>query len=491
MRKSLIGVGVCLALTAVSATNAFAQTAATRSISAEDKATGAKAHPELLSEFGGVYAGSQADYVRKVGQKISVQSGLSNAQSDFTVSLLNSPVNNAFAIPGGYVYVTRQLMGLMNDEAELASVLGHETGHVAARHSQKRQSAATRNGIFGALGQLGVGLLMGGNSQIGQLLSKGIGTGFQALTLKFSRGQEYEADDLGVSYLVKAGYDPMASSTMLASLAAQSALDARSRGQEGRSTPTWASTHPDPASRVTRAAQKANETGAKNGVRNRDAFLDALNGTLYDDDPKQGVVDGQTFRHPDLRLMFTAPDGFGMTNGSQAVTISGSGGQAQFTGAAYNGDLRAYIGSAFQALTGGQGSVNVGEVQTTRVNGIDAAYASARANTQSGQVDVTVFAYAFSPKQAFHFVILAPAGSGIGPFNGLTQSVRRMTDAEAAAVKPRKIQVVTVKSGDTVESLSARMAYSTLRTERFLTLNALLAGTALRPGQRVKLVIFG
>jgi predicted Zn-dependent protease len=333
--------------------------------------------------------------------------------------------------------------------------------------------------------------LLGNNSQLGQLVGKGIGTGFQALTLKFSRGQEYEADDLGVAYLVKAGYDPMASSTMLASLAAQSALDARSRGQEGRSTPTWASTHPDPASRVTRAAQKAASTGAKNGVRNRDAFLDALNGTLYDDDPKQGVVDGQTFRHPDLRLMFSAPDGFGITNGTQAVTVSGSGGQAQFTGAAYNGDLRAYIGSAFQALTGGQGSVSVGDIQTTRVNGLDAAYASARANTQSGQVDVTVFAYQFSASQAYHFVILTPAGSGIGPFGRLTQSVRRLTDAEAAAVKPRKIQVVTVRSGDSVESLSARMAYSTLKTERFLTLNALPAGTALRPGQRVKLVIFG
>jgi predicted Zn-dependent protease len=491
MRKSLIGVSVCVALATIPATSAFAQTAGTQSISAADKATGAKAHPELLSEFGGVYAGPQADYVRKVGQKISVQSGLSNAQSDFTVSLLNSPVNNAFAIPGGYVYVTRQLMGLMNDEAELASVLGHETGHVAARHSQKRQSAATRNGLLGALGQIGAGLLLGNNSQLGQLVGKGIGTGFQALTLKFSRGQEYEADDLGVAYLVKAGYDPMASSTMLASLAAQSALDARSRGQEGRSTPTWASTHPDPASRVTRAAQKAASTGAKNGVRNRDAFLDALNGTLYDDDPKQGVVDGQTFRHPDLRLMFSAPDGFGITNGTQAVTVSGSGGQAQFTGAAYNGDLRAYIGSAFQALTGGQGSVSVGDIQTTRVNGLDAAYASARANTQSGQVDVTVFAYQFSASQAYHFVILTPAGSGIGPFGRLTQSVRRLTDAEAAAVKPRKIQVVTVRSGDSVESLSARMAYSTLKTERFLTLNALPAGTALRPGQRVKLVIFG
>jgi predicted Zn-dependent protease len=180
-----------------------------------------------------------------------------------------------------------------------------------------------------------------------------------------------------------------------------------------------------------------------------------------------------------------------MSNGAQAVTISGSGGQAQFTGAAYNGDLRAYITTAFAAVSGGQGTLPTGEVRTTQVNGINAAYSTAQANTQSGQVDVTIFAYAFDATHAYHFVVIAPAGQGVGPFSSLVQSVRRMTNAEAAAVKPRMIQVVTVKSGDTIASLSARMAYSSLQTERFLTLNALPAGVALRPGQRVKLVVYG
>ncbi|KAK0348917.1 hypothetical protein LTR94_035238, partial [Friedmanniomyces endolithicus] len=104
-----------------------------------------------MKEFGGAYVGPQAKYVEGVGRRIAVQSGLSNAQGDFTVTLLNSPVNNAFAIPGGYVYVTRQLMALMNDEAELAGVLGHEVGHVAAQHGQRRQQAAQRNAVGGAL----------------------------------------------------------------------------------------------------------------------------------------------------------------------------------------------------------------------------------------------------------------------------------------------------------------------------------------------------
>ena len=489
MRRTFL-CGVAFATLGLTAAPVFAQTAPS-AISQADKQTGAKAHPEILNEFGGAYdSPKQADYVRRVGQKVAVQSGLSNTQSDFTITLLNSSVNNAFAIPGGYVYVTRQLMGLMNDEAELASVLGHETGHVAARHSQRRQNAATRNQVLGTLGQVLTGVLLGSNSQVGQLLNQGISGATQYFTLKFSRAQEYEADDLGVNYLFKAGYDPMASSTMLASLAAQSALDSRVSNQSGRSVPEWASTHPDPGSRVTRAAQKAAATGAKNGVRNRDAFLAALDGTLYDDDPKQGVIDGQVFKHPELKLTFTIPDGYAMSNGSQAVTISGNGGQAQFTGAAFDGDLNRYVVSAFSTLTGGKSSIDPAKVTTRQVNGLNAAAGTATANTQSGQVDVTIFAYAFDAKNAYHFVTIVPAGSGIGPFSGMVQSMRRMTAAEAAAVKPRKIQVVTVKNGDTVASLAGRMAYSSYQTERFLTLNALTAGTALRPGQKVKLVVY-
>ena len=460
-----------------------------QSISAKDKQVGAKAHPELLQEFGGPYSGSQAAYVTQVGRKIAVQSGLSNSQSDFTITLLNSPVNNAFAIPGGYVYVTRQLLALMNDEAELASVLGHEVGHVAAQHSQKRQKAATRNSILGVLGQVLVGAVAG-NSGLGQMLQQGIGTGSQLLTLRFSRTQEYEADDLGIRYLAKAGYDPAASSSMLASLAAQTALEARVRGGEARSAPEWASTHPDPGSRVSRALTQARKTGVAGGVRNRDAFMNALNGVLYEDDPKQGIVDGRTFRHPDLKLSFTVPQGFAMANGTQAVTINGSGGQAQFAGGAISsGGLPAYIDSVFSALGSGQGRVDYGEIQRTSVNGIDAAYASARANTQQGVVGVTVFAYQFGPQTAYHFVAITPVNN-TGLFNSLYQSVRKLTAADVAAIKPRRVQVVTVKAGDTVQTLSRRMAYADYQQERFLTLNALQSNARLQTGQRVKIVTY-
>jgi predicted Zn-dependent protease len=460
---------------------------AAQAMTAGDKATGGKAHPQILVEYGGLYAGPQAAYVTKVGQKIAVQSGLSNAQGDFTVSLLNSSVNNAFAIPGGYIYVTRELMALMNNEAELASVLGHETGHVAARHAKKRNDRATVGGL-GTMAATILGSVLGGDTgaKLGQQIGGGIA---QRAVLGFSRTQEYQADDLGVSYLAKAGYDTMASSTMLASLAAQTALDARIQGQTGKSVPEWASTHPDPASRVARAAQKATAFGGVGKATNRDAFLSALDGVMYDDDPKQGVVDGTSFRHPDLKLAFSVPTGFAMSNGADAVTISGTGGQAQFSGAAYAGSLSSYIGDVFKAV-GGQTTLNYGEARTTEINGLKAAYASANANTQSGAVVVTVFAYEFSPTAAYHFLTITPATSSPEVFRSMFNSMRRLTAQEIAAIKPRKIDVVTVKSGDTVASLSAKMAYPDFKEDRFRVLNALGASDSVKSGQKVKLVVY-
>jgi predicted Zn-dependent protease len=452
-----------------------------QSISASDKATGAKAHPDLMAQFGGAYEGPQAEYVRRVGQKIAVQSGLSNAQSDFTVTLLNSSVNNAFAVPGGYVYVTRQLMGLMNNEAELASVMGHEVGHVAARHSNSRNRTST----IGSVGSLILGVLTGSNA-VAQIA----GQAAQLYTLRFSRQQEYQADDLGIAYLARGGYDPTASSTMLASLAAQSALDARMANQTGRSVPTWASTHPDPASRVARAAQNAAKTGVKSGATNAPAFLAALDGVMYDDDPKQGTIDGQMFKHRDLKLSFTVPAGFTMANSPSAVTISGNGGQAKFAGGTFDGNMQTYIASVFRGMSE-SGGIAPGPISTTRVNGIDGATSTARANSQSGAVDVTVFAYVFDDKTAYHFVTLTPAGLGAGPFSSLFQSFRRLTTQEAATIKPRRIDVVTAGKSDTVDSLAAKMAYPAFRAERFLTLNALKPGAALRPGQKYKVIVYG
>lgn len=459
----------------------------TTPITQSEAQQGAQAHPQLLEEFGGAMTGPTAQYVGQVGRNIAVESGLGNAESSFTVSLLNSPVNNAFAIPGGYIYTTRQLVALMNNEAELAGVLGHEVAHVAARHSQRRQANAQRNTLLGGLGAILSGVLLG-NSGIGQQLGQVALQGSQLLTLRFSRSQELEADRLGIRYLSQAGYAPTAMSTVLASLAAQNQLDAQLQGRGDARLPEWASTHPDPASRVRDALAMAQ--GQPGTVTNRDTFLTRIDGLLYGEDPQQGVIEGRTFLHPELRLAFTAPQGFYMINSPRAVSINGQSGQAQFSLGPYNGNLETYVRSVFQALGGQQQQLAPASLQRTTVNGIPAAVGTARVNSGNGQVDVVVFAYEFARDRAYHFVAIAPAGRA-GVFSPMFESFRRISTQEAAAIFPRHIDVVTVQRGDTVSSLARRMAYDDAQEARFRVLNGMSASEQLQAGQKVKIVVRG
>ncbi|MCT2558249.1 M48 family metalloprotease [Tsuneonella sp. YG55] len=454
-------------------------------ISQSEAQQGAEAHPKIMQEFGGAMTGAYAAYVEQVGKNIAVQSGLGNARDSFTVSLLNSSVNNAFAIPGGYVYTTRQLVTLMNNEAELAAVLGHEVGHVAARHSQRRQAKATQNSLLGAAGAILSGILLG-NSGLGQQISQGLLQGSQLLTLKFSRSQELEADKLGVQYLTRAGYDPHAMATVLQSLAMQNALDASLQGRQNATIPEWASTHPDPASRVQNALSLA---GSATGVTNRDTFLTRIDGLTYGDDPSQGVIEGNQFIHPELRLAFTAPSGFYMVNGTRAVSINGQSGQAQMSTAPYSGNLETYVRQVFSGLSQNQ-QIAPQTIQRTTVNGLPAAYGTARVSSGGSQVDVVVFAYEFSNSQAFHFVTISQAGR-TEVFSPMFNSMRRISATEAAQVVPRVLDVVTVGSRDTVQSLAARMAYSDAQEQRFRVLNGLTSSETVRPGQKVKIVVRG
>ena len=485
LKTTLLALIPALVLGGFAAVPSGAQNSAIAPITAKDRAEGAKAHPQLVAQFGGAMTGPQADYVQSIGRKIAVASGGGNAPSAYTVTLLNSSVDNAFAIPGGYLYTTRQLVALMNNEAELAGVLGHEKGHVDARHSAKRQSAATKNTIFGVVGAVLSSVLLG-NSQVGQYLQQGFMQGSQLLTLKYSRTQENEADALGIQYLKRAGYDPRAMSTVLQSLANQNALDARLMGTSAQ-VPEWASTHPDPAARVRTTLGLA---GSGGGVTNRDAFLTRISGLVYGDAPEQGYIEGRSFKHSLYKIAFDAPTGFYLVNSSQAVTIGGQSGKGQFTSAAFNGDLDAYVRNVFTEFgTANKAQLNPSAVQRTTVNGIPAAYSRARVDSGNGQqVDVTVFAYQIDARTAYHFMTITQAGANT--FDPMFGSMRRLSTSEAAALKPRKLVVVTVRRGDTVQSLAARMAYTDAPLDRFLVLNGLSANSALTTGQKIKLVTY-
>lgn len=445
-------------------------------------------HPELVREFGGAETGARGAYVESVGRRVSAYSGVPSSYYRFTA--LNSAVENAFATPGGYIYITRQLMTLMDNEAELAFALGHEVAHVAANHAQARQSYSSRNSVLGVLGAV-LGSVLG-NSIFGEMLSRSAQQAAQLATLRFSREQEYQADTLGIRYLISSGYDPIGAPGILAALTRASAVQARVQGRTNRQTPEWASTHPLSENRVQRAVVDARATGRLGvGQRNRDQFLAQLEGIYVDDDPAQGVIEGPTFTHPDLKIFFAVPPGYLMQNSSSAVSIKGSAGQAQFSGGRYRGSMENYIFQVIQELTGGQMRMAVPPPQRTYVNGIPAAFTTARANTRSGVVDVSVFAYQWAPDTIYHFVMLTPGGYGIGPFVPMVQSIRRVSAAEASAIRPRIIDVHTVRAGDTVQSLASRMAYRSFQAERFLALNGLAPNTPLVPGQKVKLVVHG
>jgi predicted Zn-dependent protease len=241
-----------------------------------------------------------------------------------------------------------------------------------------------------------------------------------------------------------------------------------------------------------RALAEARATGRLGtGVRNRDIFLRELEGLYVDDDPAQGVIEGPTFTHPDLRIQFTVPQGYLMSNGTSAVTISGSAGKAQFRGGQFTGSLDDAILLAFRQLTRGESNFPVPAPQHVTINGMPAAVTTARVNTSSGLIDASVAAYQWDSRRIYYFVMLTPGGYGITPFASMINSLRRITPAEAAAIRPRIIHVETVKPGDTVQSLAGRMAYRDFKLERFLSLNGLATNRPLTPGQKIKLVVYG
>jgi predicted Zn-dependent protease len=478
MRRTIL----LLAAAAMSITPAAAQRL--RYLNPQDVAEAQRDHAELVRELGGAETGPRATSVESVGRRVGAVSGIANPGQALHFTTLNSAVENAFSVPGGYVYITRQLMGLMEDESQLAFALGHEVGHVAANHAHIREQYAQRNplGVFGQI--------------IGAIFGPGITGVLQARarldTLSFSRDQEYQADTLGLRYMLAAGYDPAGAAGILAALSRQSALQTRVQGRSNRQTPEWASTHPLSENRMQRALAAGRATGRLGtGIRNRDLFLRELEGLYVDDDPVQGVIEGAIFTHPDLRIQFSVPQGYLMSNGTDAVTISGSAGKAQFRGGQYNGTLDNAILLAFRQLTRGQANFPVPQPQHVTINGMPAAITTARVNTDSGLIDASVAAYQWDAQRIYYFVMLTPGGYGVGPFAPMINSLRRVTPAEAAAIRPRIIHIETVKPGDTIQSLSSRMAYRDFKVERFLSLNGLAANSTLAPGRKVKLVIYG
>jgi predicted Zn-dependent protease len=452
----------------------------TPSVNPEERAQAEKQHPQLLAEFGGAWEGPEAAYVKRLGESLAGAAGLPD-QCTFT--MVNTDVVNAFAVPGCYIYVTRGLFGIVNSEAELASVIGHELGHIVAQHSQRRQ----KRGVWSGIGALAVGVITGSET-----LANMAGRAAQFYTLSYSRKQEYESDDLGIRYLAQAGYDPYAAADMLESLADHDVYQAQTRNlDEANAIPAWARSHPLTDDRIKRANRTAEATGHGPDVLpdHEDRFLKQVDGLLWGDDPEQGYVLGRRFIHPGMGIQFEAPEGFFLTNSPRAVLIDGGEVRGQFGGAVMPpGGLPAYVDALMREVLGQAANAKVGPAQRTVVNGVDAIVVPAVVQGQQGQAEVTVTAFQGRGREGFHFITAGGVGNEQAIL-ALIGSFRLLSPAEAASLRPRKIRVVTVGQGDTIATMARRMAVPDHHVEAFLMLNDRDPKPELRPGERVKLIV--
>jgi predicted Zn-dependent protease len=451
-------------------------------IRAEGKRNGAEQHPQLLAEFGGPYRASEAVYARRVGEKVAAAAGL---QGQCTFTLVNSDVVNAFAVPGCYIYVTRGLMGIVNSEAELASVLAHEVGHIVAAHNRRQQ----RRSLWRSIAVAAVGLITRSED-----LTRIAGQAAQYFTLRYSRSQEYEADALGVRYLAAAGYDPYAAGDMLDALGRHEQYMARTRGRdEARAIPEWARTHPLAGNRVERAGQAAAATGIADGAlpELEVPYLRELDGLLYGDDPAQGFVDGRRFAHPLMRIGFEAPPGFTLTNSPQAILIEGPDGMRGEFGAGPmpRGGLTAYAEGLVRALLRGA-PAEAGPAEAALVNGIPTLLLPVLVRTEQGPIELSIAAYNGGDGGAYHFIMVgAPAEGPRNAVANLFASFRLLSAQEALSLRPRLIRTVRVGPGQSAATF-ARVMASEHPLDHFLMLNGRSAGQPLQPGEMVKIVTF-
>jgi predicted Zn-dependent protease len=444
-------------------------------ISEDAHELGAEQHPKLLEEFGGEYPGRQQDYVRRLGGKMAEAAGLGDA---CTFTLVNSDVVNAFAVPGCYIYVTRGLMAVVTSEAELASVLGHEIGHINARHSEAQQ----RRQLWSVLGVIAASLT--GSERLTQIA----GAAAELFTMRYSREQEYEADELGIRYQQQAGYDPYAAADMLDALTRQESFLSDSGGRDAaKGIPEWARSHPLTEKRIDRARGLAEATGVKDDAlpENEASYLAAIDGLLYGDDPKQGFILGRRFAHPIMRIGFEAPEGFTLTNSPRAIGISGPDDlRGEFSGGRIPSEgLEAYSEALLRELLGDT-PAEIGPAQQTRINGVPAVIRSGRVAGPDGSATISLAAYDGGRGEAYHFVMASPSGGGAGAIRQLFGSFRLLDEQEIAGLRPRRIDVVTVAPGENAQSVARRVADA----HGSALLTVLNGDKTIEPGRQIKIV---
>lgn len=457
----------------------------------EERKVGAEEHPKVLAEFGGPYSERRLDeYLAELGFRLTRAS--QTPQGQYTFTLLNSPVMNAMALPGGYVYITRGILALANNEAEVAGVVGHEIGHVTARHSAQRysQGVATQ-GVAAVAGILGA--ILGGQAA-GEIAANVIGGGGMLVLQKNSREHENEADQIGLRTLARAGYAPNAMPAFLQSLNDWSAAEARLMGRPGAEQEfSMLQTHPRTVDRVQATIREASLV-AQDGRYGRDEFLDRIDGMMYGDDPEQGFIRDRLFAHPKLRIQFNAPPGFYLVNGSAAVSGLGPDNTRMvFDAEPDRNKVRSLADPATYIQRGWIGQqMRLQNIEKFTANGMNGATAAAQVKLKDGSTAFARFVALAAPGAMYRFQFIAPVNGRAKHdplFRDAVMSFRTLSEAQAAALKPLRVRVVPVRRGDSEESLAARQPFGERNLDMFRTLNGLRANERIEAGQRAKVVL--
>ena len=452
----------------------------------EERRLGAEEHPKLVRQFGGEYAdpGLQA-YVNDIGQNLSRHTEMPELQYSFTV--LDNDAINAFALPGGYVHVTRGLLALANNEAELAGVLAHELGHISARHSAERYSQSVLAGmgttIVGAVGSV-VGM-----PEAAQVAGLGAGAFLQS----YSREQELEADMLGVRYMARAGYDPEAMADFFKKLDRYARLQATIVGNPGAADNSSIMTsHPRTGDRIVQAIKLANAAPVVGARTNAEAYLAQIDGMIFGDSPNHGIRRGRDFVHPQLRIAFRVPPRFAMTNSADQVLAHGPSDSIMSFDMERNRELAGSVTSMtdYVGKTWG-GRLRIGPVEPITVDGMEGATGATRIESREGPKDIRLVAVREPSGRIYRFVFLTPSeltGALEPEFKKSVYGFRRLTETEAAEVEPMRVNVVAVGQGETAEALAMQMPFESYRLEWLSVLNGLRRDQSIRPGEKIKII---
>jgi len=478
---SLLTVGAC------STNPATGRQSFTAFMSVEkEKEVGATEHPKIVKQFGGIYQDKNLNsYVARIGAKLAQFSELPTMKYTFTI--LNDEKVNAFALPGGYVYVTRGLLAIVANEAEMAGVLAHEIGHITARHSSQRYSAskATNIGlqILGAIGSIA-----GAPTGASQLAS----LGGRAALKSYSREQELEADMLGVRYLSRVGYDPYAMTSFFNKLKSHSKLEADMRGKINKSERiNIMSTHPLTSERISKAEKLLAQIEVTGKERGQKTYENEIDGLVFGDDPGQGIRRGQIFEHPALGFRFEVPTGFTMINTPNKLTARSSDGSVISFDMAPGEKIQEVGGITDYIKAINFKGYKFQDVKDLKINGMNGATGFLRLNNAGIRRDIRLLVIKKERDQIFRLLFetnTKDADLMALNFKQIIFSFKRLSQKEILNIRPLRIRFKTVSRGDSIEVLARDMPIDRFALEWFELLNKIKRDTSLKIGDRVRVI---